>query len=193
MDRPGPRAKLIIRLIRKGIKTVHVPRFFATFTLTGKNLCMGQKAHEEQRYAFQALPTWIKLCRWPINGLRLLEKLGSVIRERYRIRGAIKALTAEGRLRAGNRTARYPQHTVALSAPLGKVLSYSVLLHVIERPGVALALHLSANREHAVQRALHDESTLVLVLYHDAEALASEIIGNLIEFGNAAGAQRLTG
>ena len=30
----------------------------------------------------------------------LLEKLAKVIRERYRIRGAIKALTAEGRLQA---------------------------------------------------------------------------------------------
>lgn len=65
----------------------------------------------------------------------LLEKLAHVIRERYRIRGMIKALTAEGRLQAIILLAMPPFLMVAIS-----ILNRSYMATLFEFPGLIVGM-----------------------------------------------------
>jgi tight adherence protein B len=72
------------------------------------------------------------------NFANLLEKLASVIRERHRIRGAIKALTAEGRLQA----------IILLALPPGMLVMLSVtnrpyMMTLFEYPLLLVAMFVS--------------------------------------------------
>lgn len=65
----------IIRILHNGYQTAHVNRYLATFAITGKNMCTGQNADLEKRNAIERAPKWIKFLKWPLNVLRLSEKL----------------------------------------------------------------------------------------------------------------------
>lgn len=72
------------------------------------------------------------------NLAELLEKLAKVIRERYRIRGAIKALTAEGRLQAIILLALPPFMLVVLM-----ILNRPYIMTLFEYPWILVGMFIS--------------------------------------------------
>jgi glycosyltransferase involved in cell wall biosynthesis len=67
----------VVRVLRYGYRAMHVKRYLAVFTVTGKNMGTSQNALLEKRRVMKAAPTWIKILRWPLNVMRLAEKLAS--------------------------------------------------------------------------------------------------------------------
>ncbi len=65
----------VVRILCNGYQTAHVNRYLAAFTVTGKNMCTGKNADLEKRNSIERAPKWVKLLRWPLNVLRLSEKL----------------------------------------------------------------------------------------------------------------------
>lgn len=68
---------LVLRLLRGGYRAVHVPRYLAAFTMTGRNMSGSQNARLEARRALRAAPLWVRLLRYPLNAVRLAEKFSS--------------------------------------------------------------------------------------------------------------------
>ncbi len=64
----------VLRLLRDGFKTVHLKRYLSVFTLTGSNLSYDEKAVQERERLYISLPLVLKMFKYPLNGLRLLEK-----------------------------------------------------------------------------------------------------------------------
>lgn len=67
----------VVRLLRAGYKTAHLNRFLSTFTMTGSNLSYDRSALSERVSLANSLPWWLKVFRYPINAMRLLEKITS--------------------------------------------------------------------------------------------------------------------
>ncbi|MCP5106458.1 MAG: glycosyltransferase [bacterium] len=66
--------EFIIRLLRKGYNIRHVKKFLSVFTMTGKNLSVDERAAEEKKKILAKLPSYIRLFKWKLNGIRLMEK-----------------------------------------------------------------------------------------------------------------------
>jgi len=64
----------VVRLLRHGYRAAHVRRYLSAFTMTGKNMSIGDNAANERRLALAAAPKWIRLLRYPLNFVRLCEK-----------------------------------------------------------------------------------------------------------------------
>ena len=67
--------EFVVRLLRNGYKAKHVNRYFAAFTYTGKNRSQTTAALDERRVLRQSVPTWVKLCKYPLILSRYAEKL----------------------------------------------------------------------------------------------------------------------
>ncbi len=65
---------LILRLLRAGRRFLHLPRYLAAFTLTGKNLTLDQRAVAERVRLDARQPRWIRWGRPLLNTARLADK-----------------------------------------------------------------------------------------------------------------------
>ena len=65
----------VLRLLRAGFKFVHLKRYLSAFTLTGNNLSYDEEAKKEKKWFYDSLPVYLKILKYPLNGLRLLEKV----------------------------------------------------------------------------------------------------------------------
>ena len=65
----------VVRLLRNGYKAKYVKRYLAAFTFTGKNRSQTAAALEERRMLRRSVPTWVKVCRYPLILFRYVEKL----------------------------------------------------------------------------------------------------------------------
>jgi len=68
-------ADFVVRLLRSGYRAVHVKRYLAVFTMTGKNKSTSQASLLERKRWMASAPLWVKMLRWPLNWARLFEKL----------------------------------------------------------------------------------------------------------------------
>jgi glycosyltransferase involved in cell wall biosynthesis len=68
-------ADFVIRVLRSGYRAVHVKRYLAVFTMTGKNRSMSQEALLERKHLMTSAPLWVKILKWPLNWARYIEKL----------------------------------------------------------------------------------------------------------------------
>ncbi len=67
-------SEFVIRLLRAGYEAAHISRFFSTFTMTGSNLSYDKRASVENRRLQYLLPWWLKVFKYPLNLVRLIEK-----------------------------------------------------------------------------------------------------------------------
>ncbi len=66
---------LVLRLLRAGLRTRHLSRYLAAYTLTGKNLTLHPDMAAERARLDACQPGWIRRCRPVLNGARLLNKI----------------------------------------------------------------------------------------------------------------------
>lgn len=66
--------EFVIRLLRRGYKAVHLKKFLSVFTITGKNMSVGENARKEEYILCRMNPLPIQLLKYPINIIRLFEK-----------------------------------------------------------------------------------------------------------------------
>lgn len=66
--------EFMIRLLDHGYRSTLIRRYLSTFTMTGNNMSTQSNAEKENRELRNAAPAVLKLLRWPLTGLRLLEK-----------------------------------------------------------------------------------------------------------------------
>lgn len=67
--------ELVLRMLQKGYRARHLPRYLATFMMTGENLSTSPRAHQETLRLWEATPSWVKALRIPLNTARLASKL----------------------------------------------------------------------------------------------------------------------
>ena len=65
---------LVLRLLRAGFRTRHLPAYLATFMMTGGNQSASPRAAKETELLWKATPGWVKALRLPINATRLATK-----------------------------------------------------------------------------------------------------------------------
>lgn len=65
----------VLRTIAAGFKLKHQPRYTSAFVMTGENLGGGAIALEELMSIRQAMPSWVRRLRFPLNVARLGLKL----------------------------------------------------------------------------------------------------------------------
>lgn len=70
-------ADFVVRVLRNGYALTHVKKYFAAFTMTGRNLSSEKIAKKESAFMFNQSPVYIRRFRWFLNGLRFLEKFCS--------------------------------------------------------------------------------------------------------------------
>lgn len=64
----------VVRALRHGFRAAHLNRYLSAFTITGRNLSADEVSkHEGQLYP-TTLPLWVRVLRFPLNALRLMEK-----------------------------------------------------------------------------------------------------------------------
>jgi len=68
-------ADFVVRVLRSGYRAVHVKRYLAVFTMTGKNKYASQEALLERKRWMASAPLWVRMLKWPLNWIRLFEKL----------------------------------------------------------------------------------------------------------------------
>ena len=64
----------VIRLLEKGFRAGHVPKYFSTFVMTGSNLMNSAMSVKEFSNYVHAKAPFIKLIRLPLNAIRLALK-----------------------------------------------------------------------------------------------------------------------
>lgn len=67
----------VVRVLRSGYKAKHIKRYFAAFTMTGKNLGNIDRAVRERKQLLANAPFFIKKSKWLLNAARLAEKFSS--------------------------------------------------------------------------------------------------------------------
>ena len=67
-------AELVVRLLARGYRAMHLPRYLAAFTMTGSNLGASPTADAELARLRALAPGWMRALRLPLNVLRLAEK-----------------------------------------------------------------------------------------------------------------------
>jgi glycosyltransferase involved in cell wall biosynthesis len=70
-------ADFVVRVLRSGYALKHVKKYFAAFTMTGRNLSSETIAKKESAFMFNQSPVYIRKLKWFLNGLRFLEKFCS--------------------------------------------------------------------------------------------------------------------
>lgn len=70
-------AEFVVRVLRSGFNAKHIKRYFAAFTMTGKNLSVAPEAIKERKRLSASAPFYIKINKWLLNGTRLMEKFFS--------------------------------------------------------------------------------------------------------------------
>lgn len=68
-------ADFVVRLLQHGYKTKHIKRYFSAFTMTGNNLSTDEKAIKELNELILKAPSYVRIIKPLLNGLRLTEKL----------------------------------------------------------------------------------------------------------------------
>ncbi|MCK5269120.1 MAG: glycosyltransferase [Spirochaetes bacterium] len=68
-------SNFIIHCLRNGCRVVCEKRYFSAFTMTGNNLSTSDNASVERCEFLKQTPQWISLLWYPLNTLRLIEKL----------------------------------------------------------------------------------------------------------------------
>ncbi len=68
--------EFVSRLIRHGYRCAHLKRYLSVFTITGQNLCINNQSFSEEKRNFdQSQPAWTRVLKYPLNVLRLIEKV----------------------------------------------------------------------------------------------------------------------
>jgi glycosyltransferase involved in cell wall biosynthesis len=67
--------EFILRLLKNGYKPGRISRPLSCFAITGKNLSGGRKSDTELMLERQMVPAWVRWFRYPINALRMTEKV----------------------------------------------------------------------------------------------------------------------
>jgi glycosyltransferase involved in cell wall biosynthesis len=67
--------EFVVQLLRHGYGAMHVERYLAAFTMTGKNRSRTYAALEERHHMRRTVPLWVKLLKYPLNVARYGEKL----------------------------------------------------------------------------------------------------------------------
>ncbi len=70
-------ADFVVRVLRSGYCAKHIKRYFAAFTMTGKNLSNVDTGIREQNQLRNSAPRYLKVIRWPVNAARFTEKFFS--------------------------------------------------------------------------------------------------------------------
>jgi len=70
-------AHFVVRVLRSRFKPWYVREYFAAFTITGKNMSINPEAILEQKQLLDAAPLYVRLLKYPLDGLRLFEKFMS--------------------------------------------------------------------------------------------------------------------
>jgi glycosyltransferase involved in cell wall biosynthesis len=65
----------VLRILRAGHRSLHLPRYLAAFTLTGKNLTLDPGMAAERARLNDRQPAWTRATRPLLNGARLLNKI----------------------------------------------------------------------------------------------------------------------
>ncbi len=65
----------VVRLLRNGYKAKYVNRYLSAFTFTGKNRSQTAAALNERRIMRRSVPTWVKVCKYPLILSRYVEKV----------------------------------------------------------------------------------------------------------------------
>ena len=65
----------VLTLLQNGFKAKYIDQYLSIFTWTGNNMSTSQNAIYEMQKIKNIFPKWVKLCKIPINFLRLIEKL----------------------------------------------------------------------------------------------------------------------
>lgn len=68
-------AEFLVNLTKQHIRFQHYRRYLSTFTWTGNNLSASLATNREYQQLYRDAPHWVKLMKYPLNGLRLIEKL----------------------------------------------------------------------------------------------------------------------
>jgi glycosyltransferase involved in cell wall biosynthesis len=93
---------LVLRALKKGVRTATTPRLLSAFTFTGGNLSWTEGAQREAVQLRNEAPAWAKALRTPLNGLRIAEKF---------LHGAYRHAAVDYALYEGDATApRRPYH-----------------------------------------------------------------------------------
>lgn len=64
----------VLRLLQAGFKAVHLKRYLSAFTFTGHNLSNDERAIREKVRLYTSLPFTLRALKYPLNGLRFMEK-----------------------------------------------------------------------------------------------------------------------
>ena len=64
----------VVRVLRGGYRAKHIKRYFAAFTMTGKNLSTDKGAIRERKELLSSAPFQVRKSRWLLNAARLMEK-----------------------------------------------------------------------------------------------------------------------
>lgn len=100
--------EFVVRLLRRGFRAAHIPRYLAAFTITGNNMSAGDNAKLETLRARRAAPRWVRALRAPLNALRYAEKAASgAYWQRFPLKYHVYA-TAEDRMRTSVTAMRAP-------------------------------------------------------------------------------------
>jgi glycosyltransferase involved in cell wall biosynthesis len=67
-------AEFVARVLRRGYHARHIKRYFAAFTVTGKNMSVSGDSIRERKQLLAGAPLFIRFIKWPLNGARLMEK-----------------------------------------------------------------------------------------------------------------------
>ncbi len=67
-------AEFVIRKLREGIRARHSARFLSAFTLTGKNMSLGENARDESTRLFGQLPWYFQTMKLELNIVRRVWK-----------------------------------------------------------------------------------------------------------------------
>ena len=105
--------EFVVRLLRNGYKAMHVNRYLAAFTYTGKNRSQTTAALNERRIMRRSVPTWVKVCKYPLILSRYAEKfLSGAYAEKMPLEYAIyadAAATERKRFKVDSATWKWPR------------------------------------------------------------------------------------
>ena len=70
-------ADFVVRVLRSGYTVRHIKKYFAAFTITGKNMSIDREAIKERKQLQAGAPFYIRISKVPLNAARLTEKFFS--------------------------------------------------------------------------------------------------------------------